>query len=157
VSHFQILVLSLILGTVGYGMAAKFYVMPALALRTREQALVPLILPHCFRYIGLSFLVTGVVAPDIPQAFAVPAAYGDLLAVALALIAVIALRAGWGSAILLVWVFSIVGFADFGMAVFQGLRLMDAGQLGGAYFIPSLIVPALFVTHLMIFKLLLKK
>jgi len=156
-NNFQILVLSLVLGTVVYGMVAKFYIMPALASRTREEALVPLILLHCFRYIGLAFLVTGVVAPDIPQAFAVPAAYGDLLVAVLALIAVIALRAGWGIAILLVWIFNVIGFADFGMAVFQGLRLMDPGQLGGAYFIPSLVVPAMFVVHLMIFKLLLRK
>ena len=135
-SHLQIIVLSLVLGTVAYGMIAKFYVMPALVSRTREEALVPLILLHCFRYIGLAFVVTGVVAPDMPQAFAVPAAYGDLLVAVLALITVVALRARWGIAILLAWIFNIIGFADFVMAVFQGLRLMDPGQLGGAYFIP---------------------
>ena len=64
---------------------------------------MPLIFPHCFRYIGLVFLVSGVVASDMPQAFAVPAAYGDLLTTVLALIAVIALRAGWAIALLLVW------------------------------------------------------
>ena len=156
-NHVQILVLSLVLGVIAYGMIANFYIMPALASRTREEALVPLIFLHCFRYVGLVFLVPGVVAPDIPQAFAVPAAYGDLLTAVLALIAVIGLRARWGSAMLMVWIFNCIGVADVGVVLFQFLRLADAGQLGGAYFIPSLIVPAIIVTHLMIFKLLLKK
>jgi len=156
-NHVQILILNLVLGTVACGMIAKFYVMPALASRTREKALQPLVLLHCFRYIGLVFLVSGVVAPELPRAFAVPAAYGDLLTSVLALLAVVALRSGWGFATCLVWIFNCIGSVDAGVALTQFLRLADAGQLGGAYFIPSLIVPALIVTHWMIFKLLLRK
>jgi hypothetical protein len=41
---------------------------------------------HSFRFIGLAFLVPGVVAPDLPSAFARSAAYGDIVAATLALI-----------------------------------------------------------------------
>jgi hypothetical protein len=54
-------------------------------------------MPHLFRFVGLSFLVPGVVSPELPRAIAVPAAYGDLGAAILALIATLALarRASW--------------------------------------------------------------
>jgi hypothetical protein len=52
---------------------------------------------HSFRFVGLAFLVKGVVSPELPAAFAVPAAYGDLIAAVLALLALAALRSGFGA------------------------------------------------------------
>ncbi len=37
------------------------------------------------------------------------------------------------------------------------MRLFEAGQLGGAYFVPTLIVALMLVTHVMVFQLLLRK
>ncbi len=147
--------LSLVLGLISYSLIASWYVMPALKSLPRAQALKPLLLFHTFRYIGLAFLVPGVAAETLDPSFANPAAYGDLLAAVLALIALVALHFKWVIAIPLVWIFNIEGFLDLINALFQGLR-SDA-QLGAAYFIPAVIVPALLVTHFMIFKLLLQK
>jgi hypothetical protein len=97
------------------------------------------------------------VAHDVTQTFAFPAAYGDLTASVLALFAVVALRFRWSFAIPFVWIFNVEGTLDMLYAVSQGVRHMDAGQLGGVVFIPLLIVPALAVTHVMIFQLLLRK
>jgi len=152
-----IVVVSLALGTLSYGLIARWYVMPALATRSRRDALIPLVLPHAFRYIGLAFLIPGVVAPDTTPAFAVPAAYGDLAASVLALLALVALRSRWPIAIPLVWIFNVEGSLDMLVAVSQGVRHTDAGQLGGVVLIPILIVPLLLVTHVMIFRLLLRK
>lgn len=143
-------------GIVNYGLIARWYIMPALNKLPRSAALVPLILLHCFRYLGMSFLLTGVVSAELSPAFAVPAAYGDLLAALLALIAVIALRSHWTVAIPLVWIFNIVGTLDLLDALPQGVLNIHAGQLGGAYLIPSLIVPALLVSHFLVFRLLIK-
>ena len=145
--------LSITIGFISYGLIANWYVMPALSSLPRAKALKPLLFLHTFRYIGLAFLVPGVPAQTLDPRFANPAAYGDLLAAVLALIALLALRFSWVIAIPLVWVFNIEGFLDLINALFQGLRF-DA-QLGAAYFIPVVMVPALLVTHLMIFKLLL--
>jgi hypothetical protein len=71
-----------------------------------------------FRFIGLAFLAKGVVAPELPAAFAVPAAYGDLIAALLALVALAALRSGVG--IPLVWAFNLWGTADLLYAFYQG-------------------------------------
>ena len=144
-------------GIINYGMIAKWYVIPALDKLPGSTALVPLILLHCFRYIGLSFILPGVVSADLSPTFAVPTAYGDLITSLLALVAVTALSNRWTVAIPCVWIFNIVGTLDLLNALPQGLLHIHAGQLGGAYLIPGLIVPALFVSHFLVFRILLKR
>src|SRR5215831_4186792 len=67
------------------------YIWPGLRLRQRAEALRPLLILHSFRFIGLAFLVPGVVSPDLPSAFAQSAAYVDIIAAILALLALISL------------------------------------------------------------------
>ena len=122
----------------------------------QSDSLNRLILPHTFlRFVGLSFLVPGVVSSGLPAAFAVPAAYGDFIAGVLAIISTIALsrRATW--AILAVWLFNIWGAADLLFAFYQGARVqLDPGALGAAFFIVTAIVPPLLVSHALIFLIL---
>jgi hypothetical protein len=105
----------------------------------------------------MAFLVPGVVASTLPTSFAYPAAYGDLLAAVLAFVALIALRLGlrWAVAAPLIWIFNLVGTVDLLYALFQGTQLGLVEQLGAAYFIPTIAVPALLVTHFLVFRLLL--
>src|SRR5262245_11880387 len=79
------------MGFVAFGMVTQLYLWPRLRILERDDALLPLVVSHTFRFIGLSFLVPGVVSPSLLSAFAAPAAYGDLLAAILALVASIAL------------------------------------------------------------------
>jgi hypothetical protein len=79
--------LSVLLGFVASGIVAKLYVWPWLRGVSRETALLPLVTPHMFRFIGLSFLVPGVVSGSLSPDFARPAAYGDLGAALLAIAA----------------------------------------------------------------------
>jgi hypothetical protein len=119
------------------------------------DAMQPLILLHSFRFIGLSFLVPGVVSPDLPPAWALPAAYGNLSAAVLALLAVTVLKSGLGIA--LVWVFNLWGSADLLYAFYQGNQVgLEPGQLGAAYFILTVLVPLLLITHGLLFRLLLR-
>jgi hypothetical protein len=141
-------VLSLVVGT----LIARWYIWPRLAPLSTRRALLPLLFVHATRYVGLVFLVPSVVPPGVPGAFAKPAAYGDLIAALLALLAIVALRHQWPGAFGLAWLFNLIGVADLLYAVAQGVRL-DV-QLGAAYFIPILAVPALVITHAMIFLLL---
>ena len=143
-------VLSLVLGV----LIARWYVWPPLAAQATRQALLPLLFVHATRYVGLVFLVPSVVPPDVPAAFAKPAAYGDLAAALMALLTIIALRGEWSGAVALAWIFNLVGTADLLYAVAQGTRY-DV-QLGAAYYIPILAVPALFITHAMMFRLLFR-
>lgn len=148
--------ISIVFGFVVWGSVAARYIWPALRERSRADALQPILLLHGFRFIGLAFLVPGVVSPELPAAFAEPAGYGDLVAAVLALVALAALRTPFGIA--LVWVFNLWGAADLLHAYYQG-RIgvgVQPGQLGAAYFIPTVVVPLLLVTHFIAFRLLLR-
>ena len=151
----QIFGLQFVLSLVLYTLLARWYVAPRLAPLPMASALTPLLFLHASRYLGMVFLVPSVTGGPLPPEFAVAAAYGDLLAALLALGAIAALRAGWTIAIPLVWVFNLVGALDLINALFQGLR--HNVQLGAAYYIPTVAVPALLVTHAMIFAMLLTR
>jgi hypothetical protein len=144
------------LSFVVWGTIAVQYLWPTLRTLPRGRALRLLLLIHGFRFIGLAFVVPGVVSPALPAEFARPAAYGDLIAAVLALVALAGLERKFG--IGLVWVFSFWGFADLLYAFYQGLIGVGIkpGQLGAAFFIPTVAVPLLFVTHVMIFRLLIR-
>jgi hypothetical protein len=58
----------------------------------------------------------------------------------------------------MVWVFNIVGTVDLLNAFYQGIRLgIDPGLQGAAYFIPTVVVPLLLVTHVLVFCILLRR
>ena len=60
-------------------------------------------------------------------------------------------------AIPLVWLFNIEGFADLAYANFSTFRdRVDPVDLGVAYYLAAINVPAMLVTHVMIFVYLLR-
>jgi len=149
--------INVLLGLVVWGMIGVRYIWPALRDRPRTEALRPLLFLHAFRFVGLAFLVPGVVSPDLPAAFARPAAYGDLATSMLALLAIAMLRSRLG--IVIVWMFNIVGTVDLLDAFYQGNRLgvgTTPGLQGAAYFIPTVLVPLLLVTHALVFRILVR-
>ena len=150
--------LSILMSFVAFGLVTRFYIWPRLRLMARDDALLPLVLPHTFRFIGLSFLMPGVVSPALPSAFAAPAAYGDLVATVLAIAASLALFRRAPLAVVLVWLFNVWGASDFLFAYYQGLVTvqLDARMLGAAFFIPTVFVPAALITHGLIFWLLVR-
>ena len=154
-----IFALSALMSVVSCTVIAKLYVWPWLRARARDQALVSLVAPHMFlRFIGLSFLVPGVVSPALPAGFAVRAAYGDFIAGILAIIATIALAKHASSALAAVWVFNVWGAADLLFAFYSGPHAqLQPGTLGAAFYLPTAIVPPLLVTHLLVFRVLLRK
>jgi len=137
---------------------AALYVWPRLRKIERDQALATLVTPHAFlRFLGLSFLVPGVVSPSLPAGFAVPAASGDFVAGVLALSATIALARQWRAADAAVWAFNVWGAADLLFAFYRGSRVQLApGSLGAGFLLITVLVPALLVTHGLIFGLLLQ-
>lgn len=133
------------------------YIWPALRSRPRADALRPILLLHSFRFVGLAFLITGVVSPQLPQAFARPAAFGDLATAVLAVIASVMPDGPLGT--ILIWAFNLLGSADLLNAFYEGNRTavgVDPGLQGAAYFIPTVLVPLLLITHGLVFRLLLR-
>jgi hypothetical protein len=152
-----IFLISVLLAFVVWGLIAARYLWPALRDRSRPEALRPVLFLHAFRFVGLTFLVPGVVSPDLPGGFAEPAAYGDFATAMLALLAIAVLRSR--TATVIVWLFNIVGTVDLLNAFYQANRLgvgMTPGLQGAAYFIPAVLVPLLLVTHVLVFRILLR-
>ena len=149
---------SVLFSFVIWGIIGARDIWPALRGRRRADALRPILLLHSFRFVGLAYLVPGVVSPDLPAAFARPAAYGDLATAILALSALATLRTRLGT--ILVWVFNIVGTTDLLHAFYQGNRTgvgFAPGLQGAMYFVPTVLVPLLLVTHALVFRILLLK
>src|SRR5271155_3300878 len=146
---------SIVFSFVASGVVAGNAIWPDLRRRGRNEALRTLLLFHSLRFVGLSFLVPGVVSPDLPAMFAESAAYGDIVAAALALLTLALLPGKLG--IVAAWVFNLWGSADILHANYEGIHLgVQAGQLGAAYFLPTFIVPLFLITHGLMFWLLLR-
>ena len=146
---------SIAFSVIVWGNVAARYIWPALRSRQRSEALRPLLILHSFRFLGLAFLIPGVVSPDLPRAFATAAAYGDIVAAVLALLSLLWLESGPG--LLVAWIFNVWGSVDLVNAFYQANATgLSPGQLGATYFIPTLIVPLLLITHGLVFRVLLQ-
>lgn len=155
----QVFGLQVALSFAVYGLAARWYVAPRLAPLPLGQALQPLLLLHAFRHLGMvfsgwSFWCRPSSAPRSRPASRWPPPTA------------ICWPASW------LWprsprsaparasrsrsrgCFNVVGLLDLVNAFYQGLS--HDVQLGAAYFIPTFIVPALVVTHVMVFRMLLR-
>ena len=147
--------LSIALSFIAWGTVVSRYVWPELRVREQAEALRPLLILHSFRFIGLAFSIPGVVSRDLPHAFANSAADGDLIAAILALLSLQLLPSAAGIAA--AWLFNLWGSADILNAFYQANHAgLLAGQLGAAYFLPTLVVPLLLITHGVAFRILLQ-
>ena len=141
-----------------FGLIAKWYIWPSIKDRPPSSALSPLLLYACLRVNGLMFLMPGLVSPQLPQAFAVPTAYGDLTAAVLALVALACIRYESRAAVPMLWLFNVVGLLDLVYANISSIKdQVDPTLLGAAYYLAVLNVPAMAVVHVMIFAYLLRR
>ncbi len=146
------------LSLIAYALIAVWYVMPRLSGLPREVALVPLLWVHVFRIVGGTILAPGAVDSGVPTEFRVMIGYGDMATAVLALIALIALRARFGGAIALVWLFVIAATLDTLNAIVQSMRdSVFAYPLGVNWVIVALYVPALVVSSVLIYMQLLRR
>ena len=152
----NILTINLLLSTLVFWIAARIYVFPRLHELTPRTILLPILLLHSFRHLGLMFLAPGATYPDIPTQFAYPAAFGDLLAAMLAIAAIPAVARQRRSARVLVWIFNVEGTLDLLDAIVLATVYGASTHMGPAYWIPAFWVPALLVTHYITFIVLLR-
>lgn len=152
----NILTVNLILSTFVFWVAAKLYIVPTLGSHEPRTVLLPILLLHSLRHLGLMFLAPGAVYPGIPTQFTYPAAFGDMLTAVLAMIAIPAVAMQVRIGKLLVWLFNIVGSLDLIDAIVLATIYDAAPFMGPAYWIPAFWVPALIVTHYLTFLVLLR-
>src|SRR5687767_14565577 len=114
----NILTVNLLFSTLVFWIVARIYVVPRLHELRPQVVLLPILLLHAMRHLGLMFLAPGATYSGIPSQFAYPAAYGDLVAAILALAAIPAVAKNHRSARLLVWLFNVEGSLDLAAAIF---------------------------------------
>jgi hypothetical protein len=127
---------------------------PTLRSMPIADAARPILWLHAFRFFGLTFIAPGVTHHDLPYDWAWNAAIGDVMSAALAWIALY-LRKG-PVFFITVWIFNFWGLADILNAFAHGVPLNVQSLLGTAYFIPTVYVPPLIMTHLALFILLVR-
>jgi hypothetical protein len=150
----NLLTANLLMSTLIFYVAARIYLLPRLQSMRPGAVMIPILLLHSMRHLGLMFLSTGGVLDGMPPGFAYPAALGDLVATLLALAAIPAVQreAPWARP--LVGIFNVVGTVDLLTAITLATIHDAAPFMGAAYWIPAFWVPALLVTHYITFVLL---
>lgn len=150
----RILTANLIFTTLIFYVAARIYLLPKIQEIKPEIILLPILLLHSLRHLGLMFLTQGATYPGMPPQFAYPAAIGDLITAILAFTAIPAVLKHRPFAHSLLWVFNIFGTFDLILAITLATIYKAPLFMGAAYWIPAFWVPALLVTHYITFIVL---
>ena len=87
----NILTVNLLLSTFVFWVGARIYLWPRLPGLAPQTVLLPILLLHSTRHLGLMFLAPGATYAGIAPQFTYPAAFGDLIAALLAMAAIAAL------------------------------------------------------------------
>ncbi|RUL79651.1 hypothetical protein [Dyella choica] len=148
----------LLLGYAAWLLCFGVYAWPRLKSMPLFEAQRAIATLHSFRFFGLVFILPGIVSPDLPASFATFAAYGDLATGLLAMLALLTARVRP-----LFWLFVVafhgVGTIDLIVDYYHATQIdlpAHAGALGSTYAIPIIYVPALMITHVAAFYLLLR-
>jgi hypothetical protein len=153
----RVLPLNLIANTVIFYVAARLYLLPLVSRIRPQQILVPILLLHSTRHLGMMFLTRGATYPGMPPEFAYKAAFGDLIAAILAFVAIPLVLRGSRLAKPMVWTFNIWGTIDLLTAIATANIYNALPAMGPAYWIPACWVPLLLVTHYVTFVLLRRR
>ncbi len=154
---FLVLSIQSTLSLVAFSLIALWHLEPRLRTRSREDALVPLLWVHAFRYAPLALYAPGQVDPRIPADVAAAVGLGDLVSAGVALVALITLRLRAKGAIAVAWIFSVVGIADLVFATMKAVGAeMYRFPMGWNWYILNFYVPMIVVGHVMIIRCLLR-
>src|SRR5438034_10477741 len=113
----RVLTLNLVANTAIFYVAARLYLLPQLSRLRPKQVLVPILLLHSMRHLGLMFLTRGATYPGLSSEFAYPAAFGDLLTAVLAFVSFFLMSYNSVHARPLVWFFNVFGTLDLLAAI----------------------------------------
>jgi hypothetical protein len=148
----------LVLGYVAWLLFFSAYVWPRFKTMEWVESQRAIATLHSFRFFGLVFILPGVIGPNLPGSFAEFAAYGDFATGILAILALLTVRIRPLFSLFVI-AFNVVGAADIIIDYYHGNQVglpAVAGQLGATYAIPIIYVPALMITHIVAFYLLVR-
>src|SRR5262245_5347871 len=150
----RVLPLNLIANTVVFFVAARLYLLPLVSRLRPQRILVPILLLHSTRHLGMMFLTRGATYPGLPPEFAYPAAFGDLVTAIVAFAAIPLVLRGSRLAKPIVWVFNIFGTVDLVLANHDGDDLQRSHRNGASVLDPRFLGSAVTGDSLRDFVLL---
>ena len=155
--NFTIINLQALTGTIAIILGFRYWIQPRISKLSIYEALLPFVFLNTFRYLGLTFMAKEQFYDGFPQDFLTTVGLLDFTTAILAIISLVALKNKWRFAILLVWIFNVVGFGDLITAFpqFFGLKLYDQ-DLGFIWLIFITYGLAAFLSHIYIFIRLFK-
>lgn len=155
--NFTILNMQAGAGLITFYLTFRWYVFPRLAKLSIHDALLPMVLIHGLRYLGMVFMVDTQVYDDFPDDLAFTVGMWDYSTAILAIVTAIALKNKWKYVIPLVWVFNLVGFTDLLVAFPQvfGIQFYnyDLGTMWWAFVTLGIVN---VISHIYIFYRLFK-
>jgi len=127
----------------------RLYLHPWFKAQPFGAAVMPMLLLHVFRYLGLTLLAPGQVEASVSPTALEVMAYGDLAAGISALLAALAIYTRSSLSVPLVALFTLVGFGDF---VSVGYTAAQAGiaqaEIGTMRFLMVTFAPALMLSQI---------
>ena len=135
-----------LISLVVYAAIARWYVAPWLKLRTRADALVPLLWVHVFRYVALNVFSAQQTGFPISNSGAMEIVIGDVAGTVMAFAAIALLRRRFWLAIPLAWMLAIETIYDTITNIEGGMREHLMGAAGGVtwvvlvFFVPAVVV-----------------
>jgi hypothetical protein len=149
--------LSVASGLIAWAWVSKSYIWPIVNSKSLIEGARPLLLLNLFRYVGLMFMIPGVVSSQLPEEFASSAGWGDLIAAGLAALTLLLSNTPLFKASL--WIFNLFGLIDLlhGFYVARIVLGINPADFGSAFILPTIYVPLLICSHIMIFLLLFQR
>lgn len=148
--------ISVACGLIAWIAVSRAYIWPKIYAMGLSDGTKPLLYLNLFRYVGLMFMVQGLVSKDLPLEFGTSAGWGDLITAALAGLTLLLSRTKIFT--LSLWIFNVVGLVDLLHAFYEARVVLgiNPADLGVAFYIPTVYVPLLLCSHVMIFLMLVK-
>jgi hypothetical protein len=146
--------LSVASGLIAWIAVSRAYIWPAIKEKSLVEGAKPLLYLNLFRYVGLMFMIPGVVSKDLSPDFGASAGWGDLITAGLAGVTLLLSRTQFFR--LSLWVFNIVGLVDLLHAFYEARVILgiNPSDFEVAFYIPTIYVPLLLCSHVMIFLML---
>ncbi len=150
-SNLVILNLQYLVAFSTYLVIFAIYLRPWFKAQPFDRAVLPLLLLHAFRYLGLTLIVPGQIDPAVSRDALQVMAWGDFASGVAALLAAVAVHHRWTTATALVALFSLVGIGDL---IIVGYTAINAGvffaDMGTMWFVNVIYAPVLLLAQLYI-------
>jgi hypothetical protein len=150
-SNLTILNLQCVVALGTYAVIFRIYLQPWFKAQPFGPAVLPLLILHAFRYMGLTLIVPGQIDPAISMDALQIMAWGDFASGVTALLAAVAVHHRWSAATALVALFSLVGIGDL---ITVGYTATNAGiffaNMGTMWFVLVLYAPVMLLAQLYI-------